>query len=129
MSNLEFTAIIAVASVLAGLLSALTGLGGSVVVVPMLVLGLGVDLHYAIGSALVSVIAISSGAAIAHVGGLQQYSRRHVPGSYHNIRGRYRGTDRSKNSNPSDCNYLWLSDASNPHTSAIGPIIYKRLIA
>lgn len=67
MNNFEFTAIIALASILAGLLGALTGLGGGVVVVPLLTLGLGVDLRYAIGSALVSVIATSSGAAIAYV--------------------------------------------------------------
>ncbi|MBW4442035.1 MAG: sulfite exporter TauE/SafE family protein [Plectolyngbya sp. WJT66-NPBG17] len=67
MNNLEFTVIIALASVLAGLLGALTGLGGGVVVVPLLTLGLGVDIRYAIGSALVSVIATSSGAAIAYV--------------------------------------------------------------
>ncbi|MBW4692702.1 MAG: sulfite exporter TauE/SafE family protein [Lyngbya sp. HA4199-MV5] len=67
MNNFEFTAVIAIASILAGLLGALTGLGGGVVVVPLLTLGLGVDLRYAIGSALVSVIATSSGAAIAYV--------------------------------------------------------------
>ena len=67
MNNLEFTAIIAIFSILAGLLGALTGLGGGVVVVPLLTLGFGVDIRYAIGSALVSVIATSSGAAIAYV--------------------------------------------------------------
>ncbi|QLE57961.1 sulfite exporter TauE/SafE family protein [Nostoc sp. TCL26-01] len=67
MNNLEFTAIIGIASILAGLLGALTGLGGAVVVVPFLTLGLGVDIRYAIGAALVSVIATSSGAAIAYV--------------------------------------------------------------
>lgn len=67
MDNLEFTAIIAIASILAGLLGSLTGLGGGVVIVPLLTLGFGVDLRYAIGSALVSVIATSSGAAIAYV--------------------------------------------------------------
>jgi uncharacterized protein len=67
MDNLEFTAIIAVASILAGLLGALTGLGGGVIVVPLLTLGFGVDIRYAIGAALVSVIATSSGTAIAYV--------------------------------------------------------------
>jgi uncharacterized protein len=67
MNNLEFTAIIALASTVAGLLGALTGLGGGVIVVPLLTLGFGVDLRYAIGAALVSVIATSSGAAIAYV--------------------------------------------------------------
>ena len=51
----------------AGFLGALTGLGGGVVLVPLLVLGFGVDLQYAIGASLVSVIATSSGAAAAYV--------------------------------------------------------------
>ncbi|MFB2895855.1 sulfite exporter TauE/SafE family protein [Aerosakkonemataceae cyanobacterium BLCC-F50] len=67
MDNLEFTAIVAIASILAGLLGALTGLGGGVIIVPLLTLGFGVDIRYAIGAALVSVIATSSGAAIAYV--------------------------------------------------------------
>src|SRR5947207_15637183 len=54
-------------SVLAGLLGALTGLGGGVVITPALVLLFGVDLRYAIGASLVSVIATSSGAAAAFV--------------------------------------------------------------
>jgi uncharacterized protein len=67
MDNLELTAIIAIASILAGLLGSLTGLGGGVVVVSLLTLGLGVDIRYAIGASLVSTIATSSGAAIAYV--------------------------------------------------------------
>jgi uncharacterized protein len=54
-------------SLLAGFLGALTGLGGGVVIVPLLTLGFGVDIRYAIGAALVSVIATSSGAAAAYV--------------------------------------------------------------
>jgi uncharacterized membrane protein YfcA len=50
----------------AGFLGALTGLGGGVVIVPMLVL-FGIDIHYAIGASLVSVIATSSGAAASYV--------------------------------------------------------------
>lgn len=56
-----------VLSALAGFLGALTGLGGGVVVVPALTLALGVDIKYAIGASLVSVIATSSGAAAAYV--------------------------------------------------------------
>jgi uncharacterized protein len=67
MDNLELTAIVAIASVLAGLLGALTGLGGGAVVVSLLTLELGVDIRYAIGASLVSTIATSSGAAIAYV--------------------------------------------------------------
>jgi uncharacterized protein len=67
LTTLEFTALIGLGSLLAGFLGALTGLGGGVVVVPMLTLLFGVDIRYAIGAALVSVIATSSGAAAAYV--------------------------------------------------------------
>jgi uncharacterized protein len=51
----------------AGFLGSLTGLGGGVVIVPLLTLGFGVDIRYAIGTSLISVIATSSGAASAYV--------------------------------------------------------------
>jgi uncharacterized membrane protein YfcA len=64
---LEFTGLIFLGSVAAGFLGALTGLGGGVVIVPLLTIRFGVDIRYAIGAALVSVIATSSGAAAAYV--------------------------------------------------------------
>jgi uncharacterized membrane protein YfcA len=64
---LEFSGLVALASLLAGLLGALTGLGGGVVLTPVLTLLFGVDIRYAIGATLVSVIATSSGAAAAYV--------------------------------------------------------------
>jgi uncharacterized protein len=67
MNILEFTTLIGLGSVAAGFLGALTGLGGGVVIVPMLVLLFGVDIRYAAGASLVSVIATSSGAAAAYV--------------------------------------------------------------
>ena len=67
MSAVVFSLEIAAISVLAGFLGALTGLGGGVVVVPVLCLLFKIDLHYAIGASLVSVIATSSGAAAAYV--------------------------------------------------------------
>jgi hypothetical protein len=67
MNTLELSLVIAVGSVLAGFLGALTGLGGGVVIVPMLTLAFGIDIRYAIGASLVSVIATSSGAAAAYV--------------------------------------------------------------
>jgi uncharacterized membrane protein YfcA len=67
MTALTFTAVLALASVFAGLIGALTGLGGGVVIVPLLVIAFGVDIRYAIGASLVSVIATSSGAAAAYV--------------------------------------------------------------
>ncbi len=51
----------------AGLLGSLTGLGGGVVIIPLLTLVFGVDIHYALGASLISVIATSSGAASAYV--------------------------------------------------------------
>jgi uncharacterized membrane protein YfcA len=67
MTVSEFTPIVFAASVAAGFLGSLTGLGGGVIVTPVLTLFLGVDLRYAIGASLVSVIATSSGAAAAYV--------------------------------------------------------------
>ncbi len=67
MTILAFAGWVALGSFGAGLLGALTGLGGGIVVVPMLTLLFHVDLHYAIGASLVSVIATSSGAAAAYV--------------------------------------------------------------
>ena len=67
MNLLEFSALVYAVSALAGYLGALTGLGGGVVITPVLTVLLGVDLHYAIGASLVSVIATSSGAAAAYV--------------------------------------------------------------
>jgi len=64
---LELTALVGLVSVAAGFLGALTGLGGGVVITPAMVLLLGIDLHYAMGAALISVIATSSGAAAAYV--------------------------------------------------------------
>ncbi|MCZ2083127.1 MULTISPECIES: sulfite exporter TauE/SafE family protein [unclassified Kaistella] len=54
-------------AVAAGLLGSLTGLGGGVVIIPLLTLGFGIPMHYAIGASLVSVIGTSSGAAAAFV--------------------------------------------------------------
>jgi len=67
LSVLTFTLLVWLGSLAAGFLGALTGLGGGVVIVPLLALAFGVDLQYAIGTSLVSVIATSSGAAAAYV--------------------------------------------------------------
>ncbi len=67
MNVLELTALVGAGSLFAGFLGALTGLGGGVVIVPLLTTALGVDIRYAVGASLVSVIATSSGAAAAYV--------------------------------------------------------------
>jgi uncharacterized protein len=54
-------------SILAGILGAVLGLGGGMIVIPVLSLMLGVSIHEAIGAGLISVITTSSGAAIAYV--------------------------------------------------------------
>jgi uncharacterized membrane protein YfcA len=67
MTVLDFTVVVAIVSFAAGLLGSLTGLGGGVVLVPLLTIFFHVDIRYAIGASLVSVIATSSGAAAAYV--------------------------------------------------------------
>lgn len=67
MNVIEFTFLVWAGSLAAGFLGALTGLGGGVVLVPLLTIFFKVDLHYAIGASLVSVIATSSGSAAAYV--------------------------------------------------------------
>jgi uncharacterized protein len=64
---LEFSLLVWIGSFTAGFLGALTGLGGGVVIVPLLTSVFGVDIRYAIGASLVSVIATSSGAASAYI--------------------------------------------------------------
>jgi uncharacterized protein len=64
---LALTVIAFVGAILAGLVGSLTGLGGGIIITPLLTLALGVDIHYAMGAALISVIATSSGAAAAYV--------------------------------------------------------------
>lgn len=67
MAAQTFTLIVFFASICAGLVGALTGLGGGIIVTPALTLLLGIDIRYAIGASLVSVIATSSGAAASYV--------------------------------------------------------------
>src|ERR1700752_5250269 len=67
MDELIFDILVAIGSFLAGVIGALIGLGGGVIVTPLLVLAFGVDIRYAMGAALSSVIATSSGAAAAYL--------------------------------------------------------------
>ena len=62
-----FETVLALVSIVAGVFGALLGLGGGFILIPFLTLALGVNIHYAIGASLVSVIATSSGAAAAYV--------------------------------------------------------------
>jgi uncharacterized protein len=67
VNTLELTLLIWLGSVAAGFLGALTGLGGGVVIVPLLALVFKVHMHYAIGASLIAVMATSCGAAAAYL--------------------------------------------------------------
>jgi uncharacterized membrane protein YfcA len=67
MSPLVFVTTLFGVSLGAGFLGSLIGLGGGIVIVPALTLLYGIDIRYAIGASIVSVIATSSGAAAAYV--------------------------------------------------------------
>ncbi len=67
MNLLELSGVIFLVAGVAGFLGSLTGLGGGVVLTPVLTVVFGIDIRYAIGATLVSVIATSSGAASAYV--------------------------------------------------------------
>jgi uncharacterized membrane protein YfcA len=54
-------------SLAAGVIGALAGVGGGILIVPALTILYGVDIHLAIGASIISVIATSSGAAVAYV--------------------------------------------------------------
>src|SRR5688572_4777294 len=67
LAPLWFTLITFLVALGAGMLGSLLGLGGGLIVIPALTLAFGVDMKYAIGASVVSVIATSSGAAAAYV--------------------------------------------------------------
>jgi uncharacterized membrane protein YfcA len=67
MTLIEFVLLVGAGSLGAGFLGSLTGLGGGVILVPLLTLAFGIDIRYAIGASLISVIATSSGAASSYV--------------------------------------------------------------
>lgn len=67
VTPLTFLLAVLAISIVAGFLGSLLGLGGGTLIVPALTLLLGVDIRFAIGAAIVAVIATSSGAAAAYV--------------------------------------------------------------
>jgi len=67
VTPLDFVILLFLISIAAGVLGSLVGLGGGVVVVPVLTLLFHIDIRLAIGASIVSVIATSSGAAAAYV--------------------------------------------------------------
>ena len=67
MTPLDFVLVLFFISIAAGVLGSLIGLGGGVVVVPVLTILFHIDIRLAIGASIVSVIATSSGAAATYV--------------------------------------------------------------
>jgi len=67
MIAVEFVLVVFLFSILGGVLGSILGLGGAVVVTPLLTIFLGIDIHFAIGASIVSIIATSSGAAATYV--------------------------------------------------------------
>jgi uncharacterized membrane protein YfcA len=63
----EFILILFISSIFAGILGSIVGVGGGVVIIPILTLFLGVDIHFAIGASIVAIIGTSSGAATTYV--------------------------------------------------------------
>jgi len=62
-----FTLLIFLAAIAAGMVGSLVGLGGGILIVPLLTIGFGIDIRLAIGASIISTIATSSGAAAAYV--------------------------------------------------------------
>lgn len=54
-------------AIVAGCLGAILGLGGGVIMVPVLTLGYGIHIRYAIAASLISIVATSSGAAASYL--------------------------------------------------------------
>lgn len=67
MVIIEFVLILFISSIFAGILGSIVGVGGGVVIIPVLTLFLGVDIHFAIGASIVAIIGTSSGAATTYV--------------------------------------------------------------
>ncbi|ANZ57893.1 permease [Fructilactobacillus lindneri] len=53
--------------VFVGILGSILGIGGGMIITPVLTLGFGLDIKYAIGASIIAVIATSSGATIAYL--------------------------------------------------------------
>lgn len=67
MTPFDFVISLIAIAIVAGLLGSLVGLGGGVIIVPVLTLLYHVDIRLAIGASILSVIATSSGAAVTYV--------------------------------------------------------------
>ncbi|KLD60985.1 hypothetical protein WP50_05940 [Lactiplantibacillus plantarum] len=61
--------------VIAGIFGAILGIGGGMIVTPILTLGLGLDIKYAIGASIIAVIATSRGRGRSDDSGRQTLAR------------------------------------------------------
>ncbi|WP_353989180.1 sulfite exporter TauE/SafE family protein [Pediococcus argentinicus] len=59
--------LLATVGILAGVFGAILGIGGGIIITPVLTVMMGLDIKYAIGASIISVIATSSGATIAYL--------------------------------------------------------------
>ncbi len=67
MISLVSSLLLSLTGIVAGIIGALTGLGGAVIITPVLSILFGVPLEYAAGASLVATIATSSGSAVAYI--------------------------------------------------------------
>ena len=67
MFVVEFVLLMFFVSIFAGVFGSIVGLGGGVVVIPVLTIIFGVDIHFAIGASIVAIIGTSSGSASTYV--------------------------------------------------------------
>ena len=67
MTVFVFTLCVLAGSIFAGVVGVLVGMGGGIILVPMLILLFHVNPHYAVGASLISVIATSSGGTITYI--------------------------------------------------------------
>jgi uncharacterized membrane protein YfcA len=67
VAPITFLLAVFLTSIGAGSIGAILGLGGGILLVPILTMFFHVDMHYAMGASIVSVIATSSGAAAAYL--------------------------------------------------------------
>jgi uncharacterized membrane protein YfcA len=63
----EFILLMFLISIFAGIFGSIVGLGGGIVIIPVLTILMGVDIHFAIGASIVAIIGTSSGAASTYV--------------------------------------------------------------
>ena len=67
MLIVEFVLLMFLISIFAGIFGSIVGLGGGIVIIPVLTILFGVDIHFAIGASIVAIIGTSSGAASTYV--------------------------------------------------------------